>query len=73
MGLAGCAGRLGGYATTLEREVKAANDVAADLLEEAPCAMTLGAWGRMENQVKRDANFIGCVVDHERYGLSISR
>lgn len=69
LSLAGCANRVAGYAQTLEEEVKATNDVKAGVYTEAPCAMSLGAWGRMEDQRRRDAAFIGCIPDHERYNL----
>lgn len=61
--LSACANRAAGYATTIEQEVKASNDVAASLLEDAPCAMSLGAWARMEDQRKREAVFKLCVPD----------
>ena len=67
----GCAARYGTFADTLEREAKAINDVNAAIFEEAPCAMALGAWARLENLPRRDALFAGCVPDHERYGIRV--
>lgn len=76
--LAGLAGAvLGGcvsareYAAAAEEAGREANDISAGLLEEGPCLIRLGAWGRMTDEDKRLGAFVACVPDHERFGVAI--
>lgn len=59
------------YAAAAEAAGREANDISAGLLEEGPCLIRLGAWGRMTDEDKRLGAFVACVPDHERFGVDI--
>ena len=68
----GCA-RAQDAATLAEEKTKQAKDIEAQVLENAPCLIGLGAWSRMQDPKKRDGVFYLCVSDAERYGVSLSK
>lgn len=68
--LAGCS-NAGRYAAAAEEATKEAKDVEAAILEDAPCLIGLGAWGRMADMRKRNAAFLLCVSDAENYGVKL--
>ena len=69
--LAGCT-RAQDAATLAEERTKQAKDIEAGVLEDAPCLIGLGAWGRMTDPRKRHGIFYTCVPDAERYGVGLT-
>ena len=59
------------YAAAAEAAAKQANNISVGILEEAPCAMSLGAWARLDNRRKRMGAFYMCVPDADLFGVDV--
>lgn len=60
------------YEKVSEEAVKEAKDIEAAALEDAPCLIGLGAWGRMNDLRKRKATFLLCVSDADQFGVTLA-